>query len=44
MKEKKCFNCNDFDHLSRNCSKSRKFRVAEMNVRELENTKNSKKE
>jgi hypothetical protein len=44
MKAKKCCNCNEFDHLNRNCSKSRKFKIIEMNVRELENIKNSRKE
>ncbi len=40
MKENKCFNCDESDHLSRDCSKLRKSKVAEMNVKQ---TKNSKK-
>jgi hypothetical protein len=32
MKADKCFNCDEFDHLSRDCLKSRKFRIVEMNV------------
>jgi N-acetylglucosamine kinase-like BadF-type ATPase len=42
MKAKKCFNCDESNHLSKNCSKSKKFRVVEMNVRN--DTKKSKKE
>jgi hypothetical protein len=42
MKAKKCFNCNESNHLSRNCSKLRKFRMTEMNVRN--DTEKSKKE
>ncbi len=42
MKARKCFNCDESDHLSKDCSKLRKFRVIEMNVRD--ETKNSKKE
>jgi hypothetical protein len=42
MKKNKCFNCDESDHLSKNCSKLRKFRVVEMNVKEK--TKDSKKE
>jgi hypothetical protein len=42
MKAKKCFNCDESDHLSRDCSKFRKFRMTEMNVRN--ETKNSRKE
>jgi hypothetical protein len=32
IKINKCFNCDESDHLSRDCSKFRKFRVVEMNV------------
>ncbi len=42
MKADKCFNCDESNHFSRDCSKFRKFRVAEMNVRN--DTKKSKKE
>jgi hypothetical protein len=42
MKADKCFNCDEFDHLSRDCFKSKKFRVVEMNVKN--DTKKSKKE
>ncbi len=40
MKADKCFNCDEFDHLSRDCSKFRKSRVAEMKMK----NENSKKE
>jgi hypothetical protein len=42
MKADKCFNCDESSHLNRDCSKLKKFRVAEMNVRN--DTKKSKKE
>jgi hypothetical protein len=42
MKADKCFNCDESNHLSRDCSKFRKFRVAEMNVKN--DTKKSRKE
>jgi hypothetical protein len=42
MKADKCFNCDESSHLSRDCSKFKKLRVAEMNVRD--DTKKSKKE
>ncbi len=42
MKADKCFNCDESSHLSRDCSKLRKFKVAEMNVKD--NTKKSRKE
>jgi inorganic triphosphatase YgiF len=42
MKTKKCFNCDESDHLNKDYSKLRKFRMTEMNVRN--ETKNSKKE
>ncbi len=42
IKADKCFNCDESSHFSRDCSKLKKFRVAEMNVRN--DTKNSKKE
>jgi hypothetical protein len=42
MKADKCFNCDESNHLIRDCSKFRKFRVAEMNVRD--DTEESKKE
>jgi hypothetical protein len=42
MKADKCFNCDESSHLSRDCSKFRKFRVVEINVRN--DTKKSKKE
>jgi hypothetical protein len=41
MKANKCFNCDESNHFSRDCSKLRKFRIAEINVRN--DTKNSKK-
>jgi hypothetical protein len=41
MKAEKCFNCDESNHLSRNCSKFRKFRIAEMNVKN--DTKKSRK-
>jgi hypothetical protein len=40
MKTEKCFNCDELDHLSRDCFKSRKLRIAEMKVE----NENSKKE
>jgi hypothetical protein len=42
MKENKCFNCDEFDHLSRDYSKSKKFKIVEMNVKN--DAENSKKE
>jgi hypothetical protein len=42
MKAEKCFNCNESSYLNRDCSKFRKFRIAEMNVKN--DTKKSKKE
>jgi hypothetical protein len=42
MKKNKCFNCDESDHLSRDCSKLRKFRVVEMNVKKK--TEDSRKE
>jgi hypothetical protein len=42
MKADKCFNFDESNHLSRDCSKLRKFRIVEMNVRD--DTKKSKKE
>jgi hypothetical protein len=44
MKADKCFNCNELNHFCKNCSKSKKFRIAKMNMRRLKNTKNLKKE
>jgi hypothetical protein len=41
MKTDKCFNCDESSHLNRDCSKLRKFRIAEMNVRN--DTKKSRK-
>jgi hypothetical protein len=41
MKADKCFNYDESNHLNRDCSKSRKFRVVEMNVKN--DTKKSKK-
>jgi hypothetical protein len=41
MKANKCFNCDESNHLNRDCSKFRKFKIAEMNVRN--DTKKSKK-
>jgi hypothetical protein len=41
MKAEKCFNCDESSHLSRDCSKFRKFRIVEMNVRD--DTKKSRK-
>jgi hypothetical protein len=42
MKTKKCFNCDESNHFNKNCSKFRKFRIVEMNVRN--DTKKSKKQ
>jgi hypothetical protein len=42
MKADKCFNCDESNHFNRDSSKSRKFRIAEMKMRN--DTKNSKKE
>jgi hypothetical protein len=42
MKANKCFNCDESNYFSRDCSKFRKFKVAEMNVKN--DTKKSKKE
>ncbi len=42
MKAEKCFNCDESNHLNRDCSKFRKFRIAEINVKD--DTKKSKKE
>ncbi len=42
MKADKCFNCDESNHLNRNNSKFRKFRIAKMNVKN--DTKKSKKE
>ncbi len=44
MKADKCFNCDESKHLNRDCSKSRKFKIAEMNVKRLKNAENSRKE
>jgi hypothetical protein len=41
MKAEKCFNCDESNHFSRDCSKLKKFRIAEMNVRD--DTKKSRK-
>jgi hypothetical protein len=41
MKENKYFNCDESDHLNKDCSKLKKSKIAEMNVKK---TKNSKKE
>ncbi len=42
MKTDKCFNCDESDHLSRDCSKLKKFKIVEMNVKDDAN--DSKKE
>jgi hypothetical protein len=42
IKAKKCFNCNESKHLNKDCSKLRKFRIVEINVRN--DTKKSRKE
>jgi hypothetical protein len=42
MKTNKCFNCDESNHLSRDCSKFKKFRIVEMNVKD--DTKKSRKE
>jgi hypothetical protein len=42
MKTNKCFNCDESNHLNRDCPKLKKFRVVEMNVKN--DTKKSKKE
>jgi hypothetical protein len=41
MKADKCFNCDKSNHFNRDCSKLRKFKIAEMNVKN--DTKKSKK-
>jgi hypothetical protein len=41
IKTNKCFNCDESSHLNRDCSKFRKFKVAEMNVKN--DTKKSRK-
>jgi hypothetical protein len=41
MKADKCFNCDESDHFNRDCSKFRKFKVVEMNVKN--DTKKSRK-
>jgi hypothetical protein len=41
MKARKCFNCDESDHLNKDCSKLKKFKVTEMNVKN--ETKNSRK-
>jgi hypothetical protein len=42
MKADKCFNYDESNHLNRDCSKFRKFRIVEMNVKN--DTKKSKKQ
>jgi hypothetical protein len=42
MKADKCFNCDESNHFNRDCLKLRKFKIAEMNVRD--DTKKSRKE
>ncbi len=42
MKTEKCFNCDESNHFSRDCSKSRKLKIVEMNVKN--DTKKSRKE
>jgi hypothetical protein len=42
MKADKCFNCDESNHFNRDCSKSRKLRIVEMNVKD--DTEKSKKE
>jgi hypothetical protein len=42
MKAKRCFNCDESNHFNKNCSKFKKFRIVEMNVKN--DTKKSKKE
>ncbi len=42
MKTDKCFNCNESNHFNSDCSKSRKFKNVEMNVKN--DTKKSRKE
>ncbi len=39
MKKNKCFNCDESDHLSKDCSKLKKFRIAEMNLKKIENSR-----
>jgi hypothetical protein len=41
MKADKCFNCDESNHFSRDCSKSRKLKIVEMNVKD--DTKKSRK-
>jgi hypothetical protein len=33
MKTDKCFNCDESNHFNRDCSKFKKFKIAEMNVK-----------
>jgi hypothetical protein len=40
MKTKKWFNCDESDHFSRDCLKSRKFKIAKMKIE----NENSRKE
>jgi hypothetical protein len=42
MKADKCFNCDESSHLNRDCSKFKKFKVVEMNVKN--DTEKSRKE
>jgi hypothetical protein len=41
IKANKCFNCNESNHFNRDCSKFKKFKIVEMNVKN--DTKKSKK-
>jgi hypothetical protein len=41
MKADKCFNCDESNHFNRDCSKLKKFKIVEMNVKN--DTKKSKK-
>jgi hypothetical protein len=42
MRADKCFNCDESNHFNRDCSKFRKFRIIEMNVKN--DTEKSRKE
>ncbi len=41
MKKNKCFNCDESNHFSKDCTKFRKFKIVEINVKKK--TKHSKK-
>jgi hypothetical protein len=41
MKARKCFNCDESNYLNKDCSKSKKLKIVEMNVKN--DTKKSRK-